>query len=119
MNNTLSTPKAKWYYKTPSIIFASIMFYPLGLFLLWKTKNIKTGWKAFFTVFIAFYGIILTAATFTPRETPETIAHQKHMDSLANAEQAIDDSIEVQKKQKELNEKQQKYNLAYRTVKER
>jgi hypothetical protein len=100
MNNTATAQETKWYNKTPFIIFACVAFFPVGIFLLWKSSSVKTVWRVVLTVIFAFYGLLLTVATFAP-DTPEMKAKQLRDDSLAHISKARDENIESEKKQKE------------------
>lgn len=48
-----STLQSKWYDKTWLVIVLCIIFFPVGLYALWKNATIHKGWKIGITVFIA------------------------------------------------------------------
>jgi hypothetical protein len=48
-----STTQSKWYDKTWLVIVLCIIFFPVGLYALWKNKSISKGWKIGVTVVIA------------------------------------------------------------------
>ena len=45
--------KQKWYEKTWLVILLLIVFFPVGLYALWKNATISKGWKIGVTVVIA------------------------------------------------------------------
>lgn len=45
--------QSKWYNKTWLVIILCIMFFPVGLYALWKNQSISKGWKTGITVIIA------------------------------------------------------------------
>jgi hypothetical protein len=67
----------------------------------------QIGWKAFCTVIVGLYGLILTVGTIAVN-SPEMTMQQKREDSLAHIEQLRNDSVETNKKQKEIAQKKQK-----------
>lgn len=59
----------KWYQKTGWIIVWLIMFFPVGIFLMWKYSN----WKKFIKIAItAFFGLAIIGAAMAP--APESVA---------------------------------------------
>lgn len=56
MENT-STPQPpqeqKWYDKTWLVVVLCIIFFPVGLYALWKNSSIAKGWKIGVTIFFA------------------------------------------------------------------
>lgn len=48
-----STTQSKWYDKTWLVIVLCIIFFPVGLYALWKNQSIAKGWKIGITVVIA------------------------------------------------------------------
>lgn len=46
MRKKMETQSTKWYQKTPSVIVFLVLFFPLGLFLMWRygNWNKKTKW---------------------------------------------------------------------------
>jgi hypothetical protein len=94
----------QWYFKRPFIIISCIFLFPLGIILLWLSKNIKLGWKIVFTCIIAFYGMFVIAATLLPA-TPEMVAQTRHDDSITHAKDSTDEIGKQQAlKQKEVDE---------------
>lgn len=47
-----STTQSKWYDKTWLVIVLCIIFFPVGLYALWKNQSISKGWKIGVTVVI-------------------------------------------------------------------
>lgn len=54
-----STTKQKWYDKTWLVIILCIIFFPVGLFGLWKSSKISKVWKIIVTILI---GILFLAS---------------------------------------------------------
>lgn len=48
-----STTQSKWYDKTWLVIVLCIIFFPAGLYGIWKNQSISKGWKIGVTVVIA------------------------------------------------------------------
>src|SRR5690554_3121240 len=48
-----STTKSKWYDKTWLVILLCIIFFPVGIYGLWKSQSISKGWKIGMTILIA------------------------------------------------------------------
>jgi hypothetical protein len=48
-----STTQSKWYDKTWLVIILCIIFFPAGLYGIWKNQSISKGWKIGVTVVIA------------------------------------------------------------------
>jgi len=42
-----------WYQKTWLVIISCIIFFPVGLYALWKNSSINKGWKIAITIIIA------------------------------------------------------------------
>lgn len=53
-------PKKKWYEKSGWIIFWLIVFFPVGLFLMWKYSDWKKIVKLIISVFFAF-GVVMSS----------------------------------------------------------
>jgi hypothetical protein len=52
MYNTTTLLK-KWYDNTWLVILICIVFFPVGLYALWKNQSISKGWKIGITIVIA------------------------------------------------------------------
>lgn len=48
-----NTPSSSWYEKTWLVILLCIIFFPVGLYALWKNSSIGKGWKIGITTVIA------------------------------------------------------------------
>ena len=57
-NSQLTTDEEKWYEKTAVIILFLILFFPVGLFLMWKYANWNKTIKISITVLIAIVLIV-------------------------------------------------------------
>lgn len=71
--------KKKWYQTTGGIIALLILFFPVGLFLMWKhaTWNKTTKWIV--TGIFAFFILI---GAVTPDSTPSTSDSQESVTSV-------------------------------------
>lgn len=77
-NNTSNT----WYEKTWLVILLCVIFFPVGLYALWKNSTISQGWKISITIFIGLAVIINlgkddkklgeTASTITQKDSTST-----------------------------------------------
>lgn len=56
------SPKKKWYQKTWFIILMLIIFFPVGLFLLWKYTNIKKPLKILITALVGLIFIFANSS---------------------------------------------------------
>ena len=52
MTNPISTP-SKWYDKTWLVILLCFLFFPIGLYALWKSNRLAIGWKIGVSSFVA------------------------------------------------------------------
>jgi len=60
-SNYMEQQKARsnaWYEKTWLVVILCIIFFPVGLYALWKSSKIGTGWKIVVTALIAFIVIV-------------------------------------------------------------
>jgi len=89
MNSTPTNQETKWHNQPAIIVLAAILFFPLGLFLVWRSKNIKSLWKIAFSLIIAAYGLIVIVGTVAVN-SPEIQSQIRHDDSLAQAKQSSD-----------------------------
>jgi len=66
-------PTKKWYQKTPIIILALILFFPAGLFLMWKYSGWNKAVKIIITVVLALLTIGIIASDSDPEgdSTPQ------------------------------------------------
>ncbi len=63
----------KWYQKTGWIIALSILFFPLGLYLLWKNKYMSKPLKwTIFAGWLAFFGYAASQTDFSNIERGST-----------------------------------------------
>lgn len=69
---TTSSTTEKWYNKIWLVILLCILFFPVGLYALWKSNSISKGWKFGGTLIT---GILVVAA----------IANDKDNNSLAKS----------------------------------
>ena len=59
---------SKWYEKTWLVILLCILFFPVGLYALWRNSSIKKGWKVGVTVFFAI--VVVANITKDKKTTP-------------------------------------------------
>lgn len=61
LNSNQSSESERWYKKTWAIIIVLFLFFPLGVFLLWKFSNLKFKSKAILTII----GLLLFVAVIS------------------------------------------------------
>lgn len=59
---------SKWYEKTWLVILLCILFFPVGLYALWRNSSIKKGWKVGVTLFFAI--VVVANITKDKKTTP-------------------------------------------------
>jgi hypothetical protein len=71
-----------WYEKTWVIVVFCIVFFPVGLYALWKNSTIRQGWKIGITAFFVFVVIVnITNNNKTATKNPtEAQATEKKLD---------------------------------------
>jgi len=79
-----STTQSKWYDKTWLVIVLCIIFFPVGLYALWKNQSISKGWKIGVTVVIA---LIVLAQIGKDKEGSSTSADNSSSSSSEQTEQ--------------------------------
>jgi K+ transporter len=87
------TKQSKWYDKTWLVIILCIIFFPVGLYALWKNSSISKGWKIGVTIVIA---LIVIAQIGNDEKTSTTTADESTTTSNSNEKeltQAQKDSI--------------------------
>lgn len=89
MTKSTSTT-GNWYDKTWLVILLCFLFFPIGLYALWKSNRIKRGWKIGVT---AFYSLIVIAAIAgdPPKENDAASPVEPVSSSNRDAETAIAD----------------------------
>jgi hypothetical protein len=79
-----STTQSKWYDKTWLVIVLCIIFFPVGLYALWKNQSISKGWKIGVTVVIA---LIVLAQIGKDKKDSSTSADNSSSSSSDQTEQ--------------------------------
>jgi hypothetical protein len=100
-----STTQTKWYDKTWLVIVLCIIFFPVGLYALWKNQSISKGWKIGVTVVIA---LIVLAQIGKDEKGGSSTDNSANSSSKSELTQAQKDSIETEKKRQAELEAQQK-----------
>jgi hypothetical protein len=98
MKSTLTTHK-KWYQKSPWIITLLILFFPAGLYLMWK----YSGWsKTTMGIITLLFGIMILAnanatKNSTSTSTPQTIqdTKQKNEEIVEPTKSTLETSVTV------------------------
>lgn len=63
-----------WYNKTGLVVLTLFLFFPIGLYALWKNDHIGKGWKIGVSVFYALIIIAALAGDKNPKTTTQEIA---------------------------------------------
>jgi len=81
--------KKKWYQKTPGIIALLVLFFPAGLFLMWKYSNWKP--KAKWIITAVFVGLVFITSQASSNKTlsDKQFATQSTSTKLPAQEQVI------------------------------
>jgi hypothetical protein len=95
-NNTNLPNSSAWYEKKWLVVILCIVFFPVGLYALWKNSSISKGWKIGITVLITL--IVISNLGKDKQTTSITLESQKN----ANTEQSNDEKV--------VNEEQEKVN---------
>lgn len=92
----ISTTQNKWYNKTWIVIFLCILFFPIGLYALWKNETITKGWKIGITIAISLILISqlgndkkdnnLNLKNSSTSESPTNNLSQEQKDSIVKVE---------------------------------
>lgn len=79
-SNTATTEK--WYDKTWLVILLCVIFFPVGLYALWKSNRISKGWKIGGTVII---GLLVVAALNDKDNSPAKATNSSVNEEKTNA----------------------------------
>ncbi len=63
-----------WYEKTWLVILLCVIFFPVGLYALWKNSTIRKGWKIGVTVII----VLIVIANLGDKDSSKTSADQSN-----------------------------------------
>lgn len=85
-----STSEQKWYNKTWIVIILCIVFFPLGLYALWKNASLGVGWKIGVTAFI----VLAVIASMTKQKNEDT--SHSNTTPLSSETTAIETSTEIE-----------------------
>jgi hypothetical protein len=81
--------ESKWYDKKWIVGVSIFLFFPFGLFVLWKNRTIKLHWK----IIISLIFVVLLIAAITGEKTPEEIAKEKQENYNDSIQSAHEDSL--------------------------
>lgn len=65
-----------WYEKTGLVVLLCIIFFPIGLYALWKNSSIAKGWKIAVTALIAIILIVNIGGDDKKTTAPQTIKEE-------------------------------------------
>lgn len=88
-NEVMEKNQSKWYDKKWIVTILLVVFFPVGLIVLWKNSVIKLHWKIIISVFFA----ILVIVSATDEKTPEEIAKEKQENYNDSIQMAREDSL--------------------------
>src|SRR5262245_45065083 len=74
-----------WYNKTWLVILLCLFVFPVGLFALWKSGKLGTGWKVGITVVIG----LLVVAAFSDPKTADKKAPSENEQALSKEEEEM------------------------------
>lgn len=81
--------QSKWYDKKWVVAILLIVFFPVGLIVLWKNSVIKLYWK----IIISIFFVLVVVASITDEKTPEEIAKERQENYNDSIQMAIEDSL--------------------------
>ena len=81
----------KWYDNTAIIILLIVLFFPVGLYGLWKSRNLSTGWK------IVILGLFAIAITVAMKEGKTSTTANKVDSSETKSDSTQKDTASVSK----------------------
>lgn len=105
----METKTEKWYDKEWLVVVLCVIFFPVGLYALWKNSSISIGWKIGVTGFFAVLIIVSINSDDKPTDAPgdSTIVEEKPvLKQLSNDEyyQKYSDSFDSIKLQQRFKE---------------
>lgn len=84
-NKTNSPNSSAWYEKTWLVTLLCILFFPVGLYALWKNSSISKGWKIAVTVIIA----VIVITNIGDNNDEKSATAQNVESKGGNAEQTV------------------------------
>jgi len=84
-----SLEKQLWYQKTWLVVILCIVFFPVGLYALWKNTKIKKGWKIFFTIIIAIIVLSNLGDDKSASKSSSGIGNESDLDSKSSESKPI------------------------------
>jgi hypothetical protein len=67
-----NSTNSNWYDKTWLVVVLCILFFPVGLYALWKNEHIKKGWKIAVTIFIGL--LVIAQISGNDKKDSKTIS---------------------------------------------
>ena len=93
MEQNLTNPNA-WYEKTWLVIVLCIIFFPVGLYALWKNSSIAKGWKIVVTLIIAL--IVIANVGDNKKAVSSSETKKAPVDNTANDIQVEESKPDVE-----------------------
>jgi hypothetical protein len=84
-----------WYEKTWLVVLLCVIFFPIGLYALWKNSSISKGWKIGVTIFIAlvvYVNIVGKEETNNKEEVPNITSNTENND-VENISKQIENEL--------------------------
>lgn len=82
-----NSEEKRWYDKTWLVAILCIIFFPVGLYALWKNSSISKGWKTGITILIS---LIVLANISSNNKTSNTVGNQNVVETQkSNTTEAI------------------------------
>lgn len=89
-----------WYEKTWLVIVLCIVFFPLGLYALWKNSSIGKTWKIVITVLIAI--VVISKLSADEKEPTKSVTTIENDDTDSKATEMINDDTEKSISEKDI-----------------
>jgi hypothetical protein len=84
-HGNIKLQKSEWYEKTWLVVLLCILFFPVGLYALWKNSSINKGWKIAISIFIT---VLVIANINSEKETVQAAAIVGNPDDKLSEETA-------------------------------
>lgn len=84
--------KVKWYNRKGLVILWLFLFWPVGLFGLFKSKTFKKALKVILGIIFSFFGILFLVAIFTPSNEDKIVKMQQNTQDLEEQNKMEEDA---------------------------